>query len=324
MKIALVEERVKELAVQVHPHVLSHLNSEFREDIDELEENYDKRLVFEYARDLVLGQTRFFYVNERGVRVLYDMDQRINSFAGSAGAKSKANVPLPLATTGGASPQTGPAAVDADGRKRRRRRGGRRQREREQQRLDRDQRIRDQAGKAVTFGDKLPDAPKIEVIREEVSSDKPKSTNARGRRRKGSRRAQDKVHSSVKGTEQPKKEPAAQPKVSSAKETAAPEPEKVEAGGQATGVVETLVEGESDMAKKAAKKKTAKKKPAKKKPAKKKPAKKTAAKRKPAKKKAAAKKKPAKKKTAAKKKPAKKKAAKRKPAKRKTRSSSDE
>jgi ribonuclease E len=313
MKVALVEDRVKELAVQVHPHVLSHLHSEFREDIDELEDNYGKRIVFEYARDLVLGQTRFFYINERAARVLYDMDQRINSFDAGAGAKSKSNVPLPLAPTGGASPQTTAGLPDADARGRRRRRGGRRQREREMQRIEREQRIREQAGKAVTFGDKLPDAPKMEVIRESPQ-EKKGPARSRGRRGKTPRRAPEKVQSSGSDAEQPKEKPAVLPAASSAKEAAAPGPEQEKAGGQATGVVETSAEGESDMAKKAAKKKPAKRKSAAKK--------KAPAKRKTAKKKSA--KKPAKK-AAKKKAPAKKKAAKRKaPAKRKARASSSD
>src|SRR5690606_19483956 len=80
MRRGLLEARVVELAVRVHPHGLAHLHSEFRDDINELEDTFEKRIVFEYAKDLILGQSRFFYVNDRGVRVLYDMDQRINSF----------------------------------------------------------------------------------------------------------------------------------------------------------------------------------------------------------------------------------------------------
>jgi ribonuclease E len=164
MKVALIEERVFELAVQIHPHVLSHLHSEFRDDIDDIEEKTGKNIVFEYAKDLSLGQTRFFYVNDRGVRVLYDMDQRINSFAGS-GPKAKTNVPLPPIATGAGTAPT-PAFGD---RKSRRRRGGRRQREREQERQHRDERIKSDSSKAVTFGDTLPEA-RIEVIKQEPAA----------------------------------------------------------------------------------------------------------------------------------------------------------
>ncbi|MCB9895507.1 MAG: Rne/Rng family ribonuclease [Planctomycetes bacterium] len=182
MKLALLEERVVELAVQIHPHVLSHLHSEFRDDINELEDKYGKRIVFEYAKDLILGQARFFYINDRAARVLYDMDQRINTFA-QGGPKASTNVPLPPATSGAASPAAGQAAKDAKGR--RRRRGGRRQREREQERTQREQRIKEDSSKAVTFGDTLPEA-RVEVVREE-----PKRADAgkpgEGKRRRGRR-----------------------------------------------------------------------------------------------------------------------------------------
>jgi ribonuclease E len=180
MKLALIEDRVHELAVQVHPHVLSHLHSEFREDIDDLEEHYDKRIVFEYAKDLILGQTRFFYINDRGTRVLYDMDQRINSFV-HAGPKLKTNVPLPVAATGAASPAAAEARKEAKGR---RRRGGRRQREREQERQQREARIKSDAEKAVTFGDKLPEA-RVEIIKGDEKSE------GRRRGRRGGRKVRE-------------------------------------------------------------------------------------------------------------------------------------
>jgi ribonuclease E len=179
MKVALIEERVVELAVQVHPHVLSHLHSEFRDDIDDLEDTFEKRIVFEYAKDLILGQTRFFYVNDRGVRVLYDMDQRINSFAGS-GPKVKSNVPLPPTAVG-----AGPTITAPGERKGRRRRGGRRQREREQERMQREQRIKTDATRAVTFGDTLPEA-RVEVIKQEPQA--PQQPGKPGEPGKGRRR----------------------------------------------------------------------------------------------------------------------------------------
>lgn len=353
MKLALVEERVVELAIQIHPHVLSHLHSEFREDVDELEERFGKRIVFEYARDLVLGQTRFFYINDRGVRVLYDMDQRINTFAKSDRDKLKTNVPMPVATSGGASPQTLERVSDPTRRKRRR--GGRKQREREQERAAREQRIKNEGRKAVTFGDKLPDAPNIEVIHESPK-EKTSEPNRRGRgsrtsrtprqgaaqadpkaspsraRGRGSRtaardekkteqRAKEKVQSDapVSPKDETKDSTRKRQSSSSAKgEAATGTAAKEASGGMAAGPIDSQVEGENNMAKKrAAKKKPAAKKKA---PAKKKPAAKK--KKAPAKKKPAAKKKaPAKRKPAAKKKaPAKRKAA---PRRRKA-SSSDE
>ncbi|MCZ7607198.1 MAG: Rne/Rng family ribonuclease [Planctomycetota bacterium] len=188
MKLALLEERVVELAVQVHPHVLSHLHSEFRDDINELEDTFEKRIVFEYAKDLVLGQSRFFYVNDRGVRVLYDMDQRINSFA-QGGPKAKTNVPLPPPPSGAASPAAAQAPGDAKGR--RRRRGGRRQRERELERQARDQRIKQDAGKAVSFGDQLPEV-KMEIVKEAPKAAAPAKPGepaqaGEGKRRRGRR-----------------------------------------------------------------------------------------------------------------------------------------
>jgi ribonuclease E len=188
MKLALIEERVFELAVQVHPHVLSHLHSEFRDDINDLEDKFEKRIVFEYAKDLILGQSRFFYVNDRSVRVLYDMDQRINSFAGS-GPKTKTNVPLPPVATG-AGPSV-PTAMGGD-RKSRRRRGGRRQREREMERQQRDQRIKSDSSKAVTFGDTLPEA-RVEVIKQEAPQPGKPTESGKGRRRgrRGGRRQRE-------------------------------------------------------------------------------------------------------------------------------------
>lgn len=182
LKLALIEDRVAELAVQVHPHVLSHLHSEFRDDINDLEDATGKRIVFEYAKDLVLGQTRFFYVNDRGGRVLYDMDQRINSFVSTNAPKAKTNVPLPLNTSGAASPAV--AEAEKDNKARRRKRGGRRQRERDQERLQREARIKSDESKAVTFGDKLPEA-KVEMVKE----DPPKAAGAtgEGKRRRGRR-----------------------------------------------------------------------------------------------------------------------------------------
>lgn len=301
IKLALVEERVKELAVQVHPHVLSHLHSEFREDIDELEETYDKRIVFEYSRDLDLGQSRFFYIGDRGVRVLYDMDQRINTFVKGDAYKSRTNVAVPEVASGSASPQAAQLLADADSRRRKRRRGGKKQRERDQERLARDQRIKADAGKAVTFGDKLPDTLNIEVIREsspaaaaeakpgESGESRPGEKRGPRGRREGRGRA-EKVQSGAISQLMQNTATGSEPKDP-------PAPETTPAAGTADGNESTEAQGEGDMAKK----KPAKKKPAKK--AAKKPAKK-AAKKKPAKKAA---KKPAKK--AAKKKPAKKKAA---------------
>lgn len=162
MKLALGEDRVVELVVQVHPHVLSHLHSEFREDIDLLEEEYEKRILFEYARDLTLGQQRFYYLNDRQARVVYDMDQRINSFVRDEAAKVRSNVPVPIAATGASGTTFGGERRDG----KRRRRGGRRQREREQERASRGQRIQQESDKAVSFGAELPELPPMEVIRE--------------------------------------------------------------------------------------------------------------------------------------------------------------
>lgn len=292
MKLALGEERVKELVVQVHPHVLTHLHNEFREDIDELEESFDKAIIFEYAKDLTLGQSRFFYVNDRAARVLYDMDQRINTFVKGESWKSQTNVALPVAATGSASPQAAQAIADADSRRRRKRRGGRKQREREQERLAREQRIKDQAGKAVSFGDKLPDAPVIEVIRETAHAPAAGEHRGRGRRR-------------GRGKRQETGEKTAAPAINTGPKVGTPEPapaQAVQAGGESAAKTEFQPQGVEDMAKKKGKKpaKKAAKKPAKK--AAKKPAKK------PAKK--AAKKAPAKRKA-----PARKPAAKRAPAK---------
>ena len=178
MKVALIEDRVHELVVQVHPHVLSHLHSEFRDDINELEEHFDKRIVFEYAKDLILGQTRFFYMNDRAVRVLYDMDQRVNTFIQGNAPKAQTNVPPPPPASGDASSGS---AAPSDGKGRKRRRGGRRQRERELERQQRESRIRSDVGKAVTFGDKLPDI-KVEVVAQASGEAKPKSGGRRSGR----------------------------------------------------------------------------------------------------------------------------------------------
>ena len=220
MKLALLEERVVELAVQIHPHVLSHLHSEFRDDIDELEDKYGKRIVFEYAKDLILGQARFFYVNDRAARVLYDMDQRINTFA-QGGPKASTNVPLPAATSGAASPAVGHAAKDAKGR--RRRRGGRRQREREQERTQREARIKDDSSKAVTFGDKLPEA-RVELVREEpkrAESGKP-GEGKRRRGRRGGRKAREREAGKGGNAVAPKAENTTQPAKAGDKATKTP------------------------------------------------------------------------------------------------------
>ncbi|MBK8206886.1 MAG: Rne/Rng family ribonuclease [Planctomycetes bacterium] len=302
MKLALVEERVKELAVQVHPHVLSHLHSEFRDDIDELEATYDKRIVFEYSRDLDLGQSRFFYVGDRGVRVLYDMDQRINTFVKGDVYKSRTNVAVPEVASGSASPQAAQLLADADSRRRKRRRGGKKQREREQERMAREQRIKADAGKAVTFGDKLPDQLNIEVIRETApapraaakpgESGESRPGEKRGRRgRRGGRGRGEKVQSGAISQLMKNTATGSEPEDP-------PAPETIPAAGTAVGNEPSEAQGEGNMAKKKpAKKKAAKKaakKPAKK-AAKKKPAKKAAKKtakkpaKKPAKKKAASK-----------------------------------
>jgi ribonuclease E len=237
MKLALLEDRVHELAVQVHPHVLSHLHSEFRDDINELEDTFEKRIVFEYAKDLVLGQTRFFYMNDRGVRVLYDMDQRINSFA-QGGPKAKTNVPLPPAPSGAA----GPAVSQTGEGKGRRRRGGRRQRERELERQAREQRIKQDAGKAVSFGDKLPEV-KMEVVKEAPKAAPPAKPGepaqpGEGKRRRGRRGGRKARERETARSGQPtekagrKAEPApekTQPASTQASAPAAAEPAKAEA-----------------------------------------------------------------------------------------------
>ncbi|MBZ0136725.1 MAG: Rne/Rng family ribonuclease [Planctomycetes bacterium] len=195
MKVALMEDRVHELAVQIHPHVLSHLHSEFRDDINDLEDHHNKRIVFEYAKDLILGQTRFFYMNDRGTRVLYDMDQRINSFVQS-GPKAKTNVPVPIGATGAASPAAAQAQHEGKGRKRRR--GGRKQRERDQERMNREARIKSDAGKAVTFGDKLPE-PKVEIVKEDPKPNAPaKDSAGRRRGRRGGRKVRERETMSPK------------------------------------------------------------------------------------------------------------------------------
>ena len=336
MKVALMEDRVIELAVQVHPHVLSHMHSEFREDIDALEEHYNKRVVFEYAKDLGLGQTRFFYVNDRGTRVLYDMDQRINTFV-QTGPKAKSNVPVPTGASGAASPAVAQALKDSKGR--RRRRGGRRQREREQERQQREARIKADADKAVTFGDTLPEA-KVEIIK-----DKPKKEGSGRRRgRRGGRKVQEREATRTASADTKAKSSGR--KSATKKEAAtskAPAPKKSANTKTATRKTATKTAAKKKTtrkapAKKAAAKTTTKKAPAKKaatRPAAKKtPAKKAATKKAPEKKapakKAAAKtttkkapaKKAAAKKPAAKKAPAKKTAAKKvsakKPAAKKT------
>ena len=157
MKLALSEERVKSLMVQVHPHVLSHLHSEFREDMDQLEEKYDKRIIFEYARDLVLGDARIFYVNDRDLRVLYDLDQRINQFVKEAEHQSKVNVPLPPASLGVAG-QPEPDVRFSD--RRGDRRGGKRQRDRDLERQAKMLRTSSENAKAVpSFGAEMPELP---------------------------------------------------------------------------------------------------------------------------------------------------------------------
>ncbi len=157
MKLALSEERVKSLMVQVHPHVLSHLHSEFREDMDQLEEKYDKRIIFEYARDLVLGDARIFYVNDRDLRVLYDLDQRINQFVKEAEHQSKVNVPLPPASLGVAG-QPEPDVRFSD--RRGGRRGGKRQRDRDLERQAKMLRTSSENAKAVpSFGAEMPELP---------------------------------------------------------------------------------------------------------------------------------------------------------------------
>ncbi|MBP9892126.1 MAG: Rne/Rng family ribonuclease [Planctomycetes bacterium] len=156
MKLALSEERVKSLMVQVHPHVLSHLHSEFREDMDQLEEKYDKRIIFEFARDLVLGDARIFYVNDRDMRVLYDLDQRINQFVKEAEHQSRGNVPLPPASLGVAG-QPEPDVRFSD---RRGRRGGKRQRDRDLERQVKMLRTTTENAKAVpSFGAEMPELP---------------------------------------------------------------------------------------------------------------------------------------------------------------------
>lgn len=158
MKLALAEERVKSLIVQVHPHVLSHLHSEFREDIDQLEETYDKRIIFEFARDLVLGDTRIFYINDRDARVLYDLDQKINQYVKEAEYQSKVNVALPPASLGVAG-QPEPEVKYSD---RRGRRGGRRQRDRDLERQTRLLRSQAESAKAVpSFGAEMPELPTV-------------------------------------------------------------------------------------------------------------------------------------------------------------------
>ncbi len=156
MKLALSEERVKSLIVQVHPHVLSHLHSEFREDIDQLEERYDKRIIFEYARDLVLGDARIFYVNDRDLRVLYDLDQKINQYVKEVEHQSKINVPLPPASLGVAgAPEVEQRSFDRRGR-----RGGKRQRDRDLERQTKLLRTAEENAKAVpSFGAEMPELP---------------------------------------------------------------------------------------------------------------------------------------------------------------------
>ncbi|MBK9974314.1 MAG: Rne/Rng family ribonuclease [Planctomycetes bacterium] len=182
MKLALCEDRVQELVVQVHPHVLSHLHSEFREDIDLLEEEFDKNVVFEYARDLTLSQSRFYYVNDRAQRVVYDMDQRINGFVRSEAHKVHNNVAPPMASTEAAG--VAPASERSDGK--RRRRGGRRQREREMEKVQRQKNIQDESQKAVSFGATLPELPPIEIVREPA----PATTRQGQDRRDGNRQGQ--------------------------------------------------------------------------------------------------------------------------------------
>ena len=338
MKVALLEDRVHELAVQVHPHVLSHLHSEFRDDINDLEDRYEKRIVFEYAKDLILGQSRFFYMNDRGTRVLYDMDQRINTFA-QTGPRAKTNVPVPVGASGAASPLAAQAQKDSKGR---RRRGGRRQRERDVERQQREARIKSDSDKAVTFGDTLPEA-NVQIIKDDPKPEGRRRGRRGGRKVReregksdnpGTKGAEKKTSSGRKPASESRTGAASKParstssRTSSARKAASTKQEATSSTNKKTETTKPTARKsparKATAAKPAAKKSTAKtttrksttakKAPAAKKPAAKKtPAKKTPAK-KPAAKKPAAKK-PATKKPAAKKPAAKKPAAKKTPAK---------
>ncbi|MEE9311660.1 MAG: Rne/Rng family ribonuclease [Planctomycetota bacterium] len=344
MKMALIEDRVCELAVQVHPHVLGHLHSEYRSEIDSLEEKFGKRLVFEYARDLVLGQSRFYYINDRGGRVFYDMDQRINNFASETGKKSKTNVPVPAATSGQASPDVETKKDESS--KKRRRRGGRKQREREQARRERDQRVSEQSGDAVNFGDKLPEA-KLTIVKDEPAKTdgpkpeektdgpkdekKSKSSRRRGRRRnsgRGKKVATDASNNadSADSKADPKPAPASAKPVAKTETVAKTAKPVVKKPAVKRAVVRKPAANKTTATKKVAVAKTTTKKaevkkPAVKKTVAKKPAVKRAATKKPAAKKTtvkrAAAKKPAAKKTTVKKAAVKKPAAKKAPAKKK-------
>ncbi|MCF6227134.1 MAG: Rne/Rng family ribonuclease, partial [Planctomycetes bacterium] len=264
MKMALIEDRVCELAVQVHPHVLGHLHSEFRSEIDSLEEKFGKRIVFEYARDLVLGQSRFYYINDRGGRVFYDMDQRINNFSSESGKKSQTNVPVPAATTGQASPDV--EASKGEGKKKRRRRGGRKQREREQVKREREQRIKDQSGDAVNFGDKLPEA-KLTMVKEEpakTDGQKPEAKTESPKNEKSSKpsRRRGRRRGSGRG-----KKVSTDASKTSDSAIAKPEPVAAKPVAKAETVASTAKpEVKKPVAKKSAAKKTTVKKPAAKKP----------------------------------------------------------
>ncbi|MDH5641258.1 MAG: Rne/Rng family ribonuclease, partial [Nitrospira sp.] len=185
MKLALVEERVTQLVVHVHPHVLSHLHSEFRTEIDRLEDRFSKKIVFEYAKDLEPAATRMFYISDRGNRVLYDIDQRINQFqADPAYRFHSAAEPPPATTTLGGND----AAVSSAPGSRRRRRGGRKQRERERERSERAARIASESQKAVTIAD-IGDLPPIPVETSAVSvGEGPDASNDGKRSRRRGRR----------------------------------------------------------------------------------------------------------------------------------------
>ncbi|KAA0211019.1 Rne/Rng family ribonuclease [bacterium] len=215
MKLALAEERVKSLIVQVHPHVLSHLHSEFREDIDQLEETYDKRIIFEFARDLVLGDTRIFYINDRDARVLYDLDQKINQYVKEAEYQSKVNVALPPASLGVAG-QPEPEVRFSD---RRGRRGGRRQRDRDLERQTRMLRSQAESAKAVpSFGAEMPELPTVTAPAEGTTV--PVAAPENGERRREFRDRRDRRD---RGRDRGRERREPQPQANASSGVAAPE-----------------------------------------------------------------------------------------------------
>ncbi|MCK6439424.1 MAG: Rne/Rng family ribonuclease, partial [Planctomycetes bacterium] len=81
IKLIFANDAALGAVVQAPPAVLSHLHSQLRPAIADIETSYNKHVSFEWAGDLGSEELRFFFINYRGDRTTFDHHAEIGRYS---------------------------------------------------------------------------------------------------------------------------------------------------------------------------------------------------------------------------------------------------